>query len=40
MEDECSWCIAFGHDWETWPDGGWCEMCGAKKPAKQGDSNG
>ena len=33
--DECSWCMALGHDWDTFGDGESCEMCGEKKPEKE-----
>lgn len=35
MTDECSWCMALGHDWDTFGDGESCEMCGEKKPEKE-----
>jgi hypothetical protein len=31
MTDECSWCIALGHDWDTWPEGSECDLGGHKK---------
>lgn len=32
MNEECSWCVALGHNWNTFQVGEECPLCGEKKP--------